>query len=530
MADSTTRVEIRQGDKEQGAVAARYGKLETDRMPALTRARKSAVLTIPMLMPPSGHGNSTKYATPYQGVGARGINNLAAKLLLALLPPNHPFFRLQVEAKVLEQLQIAKGEIEEALSTIEQTVLFEINSSPLRVKASEALKQLLVSGNVLIHLTESSGMRVFRMDRYVVKRDPMGNPLEIILKEDVSPSTMEGDVKAAAEITQDGDEPISVFTSIKRDPGSKTWKVSQEINGHDIPSAQGSYPIDKCPWLPLRLIAVDNEDYGRGYVEEYIGDLISLEGLSQAIVEGSAAAAKVLFLVSPNGTTRKKTVVEAANCDVIEGNAEDVTVLQMQKAADFRVALDTAQQITERLSFAFMLNSAVQRGGERVTAEEIRYMAAELEDSLGGIYSVLAQEFQMPLVSLLMASMQRKGAIPALPKGIVKPVVITGMEALGRTQDLQRMDMFIQHLQPLGPETIKQYVSISEYIKRVGASLQVETKGLIRSEEEVSAAAAKQQQQMQMAQMAQAAIPNAVSAMGGMAQSAMDSQLPANQG
>ena len=52
----------------------------------------------------------------------------------------------------------------------------------------------------------------------------------------------------------------------------------------------------------LRFNSVDGEDYGRGRVEEFLGDLKTLEGLSQALVEGSAAAAKVIFLVSPSST------------------------------------------------------------------------------------------------------------------------------------------------------------------------------------------------------------------------------------
>ncbi|WP_416142518.1 portal protein [Escherichia coli] len=49
-----------------------------------------------------------------------------------------------------------------------------------------------------------------------------------------------------------------------------------------------------------------------------------------------------------------------------------------------------------------MPNSAVQRTGERVTAEEIRYVASELEDTLGGVYSILSQELQLPLVRVLL--------------------------------------------------------------------------------------------------------------------------------
>ena len=66
------------------------------------------------------------------------------------------------------------------------------------------------------------------------------------------------------------------------------------------PGSQGKSPVDSTPWLPLRFNTVDGEAYGRGRVGQFIGDLKSLEALSQAIVEGSAAAAKVVFTVSPS--------------------------------------------------------------------------------------------------------------------------------------------------------------------------------------------------------------------------------------
>jgi len=237
--------------------------------------------------------------------------------------------------------------------------------------------------------------------------------------------------------------------------------------------------------MALRLIVVDGEAYGRSYVEEYLGDIKSLEGLTKAIVEGSAAMAKLLIFVSPNGTTRKRTVAEAANLAVVEGNAQDVTAFRLDKGGDFGVALQTANTITERLSFAFMLNSAVQRQAERVTAEEIRYIANELEDTLGGVYSILGAEFQLPFAKLVMARMQKTGKVPALPKGMVEPVIITGMEALGRQADMTKMDMFTQTEEELQQEQQQ---------------------------------AMQMQQQQQMMQMAQAAAPNAVKGMSDGAQ------------
>ena len=151
-----------------------------------------------------------------------------------------------------------------------------------------------------------------------------------------------------------------------------------------------------------------------------------------------------------------------------------------------------------------MLNSAVQRSGDRVTAEEIRYMASELEDGLGGIYSILSQEMQLPLVKRLMFQMERQKRLPVLPDGTIQPVIVTGMEALGRGHDLNKLNLFLQNISPLGPEVLARYMNVSDYVKRVGTSLGIDMAGLIKSQEQVDA---EQQQAMQQQMMQQMAVP-----------------------
>lgn len=171
------------------SVAGRYSSLEAHRHTFLQRARDASELTIPTLVPPEGHSGSTLYKNPYQSVGARGVNNLASKLLMTLLPPNSPFFRLTIDDFDIEKIagRDARGAIEEALARIERSAQNEIETSAVRVPVHEALKQLIVSGNALVYLPKKGGMKVYRLDRYVVKRDTMGNVLEIITKEAVSP-------------------------------------------------------------------------------------------------------------------------------------------------------------------------------------------------------------------------------------------------------------------------------------------------------------------------------------------------------
>jgi hypothetical protein len=500
-------------------VKARYEKLAAYREPYLRRAQTCASLTLPYLYPPTGATGSTNLPTPYQSVGAEGVNNLSSKMILALLPPNSPFFRLAPASKI-QMPEEALSAVEEALSKLEREVMDETERLIFRPALNEAAKHLVVAGNVLLNLRDE-GLKVYHLDRYVVRRDALGTPLEILVMESVAPSTLTPEVLAFCRIdsaTIEKDEDINLYTHAQRRGPDGDWYVEQELNGYAVPESEGVYPADACPWLALRWAKIDGEDYGRGYVEEYLGDLISCEELSKAIVQGAAAAAKVVFLVEPSGMTNVKTITKAENLDVVAGRASDVSVLQMQKFADFQVALTELERLEGRLRRVFLLNSSIQRKGERVTAEEIRYMAGELEDALGGIYSLLTQELQLPLVQCLMAQMRKQKRLPSLPKNSVKLTIIAGLEALGRNHDLEKLRVFLEYLSPLGPEVIARYVSVDEYVTRIATAIGITAKGLVRSSEEI----AQEEKQSTMLGLATQMAPEMVKVMAAQGASSPD--------
>lgn len=517
-------------DQTTDLLKAEYDRLATsNRTQFLQRARECSVITIPTLVPPEGANQSTRYPTPYQSLGARGVNNLAAKLLLTLLPPNAPFFRLYISEILLEKIAGQEGmraEIEEAFDRMERAVMGEIETSNTRTAIFEALKQLLVAGNVLIHMLPEGGVKVFRLDRFVVKRDPAGNPLVIITHETISQMELPASIQTQVleKLKAEGKDPqdsIDVYTRVQRE--ATHWVVRQEVCGIVVPGSEGTYPLKKSPWIALRFIAVDGEDYGRSYVEEYLGDLTSLEGLMKSIVKFAAAASKVLFLVKPNATTKQAALAKSESGDIKEGNKDDVTVLQMEKFADFKVALETINKLEQRLEMAFLLNSAIQRNAERVTAEEIRFMASELEAALGGIYSTLSQEFQLPFVSRVMFQMERQKKLPVLPEGMVRPAIVTGVEALGRGNDVVRLREFLNDLAPLGPEVVQMYLNVSDFIKRIGAARGIDMKGLIPTDAQIAERQQAQQQQALMEKLG----PQATAQLGGMVRDGMKAQAAA---
>ena len=501
------------------SVNKKYSSLCEKRQWFLNRAWDAAEITIPFILP-RNYNLDQELPTPYQGIGARGVNNLAAKLLLTLFPPNSPFFKFQIDDFTLQELQAQRAPIEEGLNAMERAVMDEVEAKAMRVPLNECLRHLIITGNCLLHANKNNKVRVFHLDQYCVRRDPQGEMLEVKVLEKMS-RELYRDVFDSAPPNETGtssdsqEKQLNLYTVVRRKDNK--IHVHQEVNNKKIPNTDSTYPLDKNPWLPLRFSSIDGEDYGRGFVEEYLGDLRALEGLSKAILEGSAAAARAIFLVRPNGTTKLKTISQAPNLAVRQGSAEDVTVLQMQKFNDFRVAQETIAQTERRLAAAFMLNQSVQRDAERVTAEEIRFLANELETSLGGIYSLLSHELQLPLIKRIIAVLERTKKLPKLPEGAVEPVIITGFEALGRGNDANKLATFLQTAASiLGPEAVLTYTNASDALKRLGVGFGIDMKGLIKPEEQVQQEQKAQQQQQMMAQAGLAATPNAVNQVGEM--------------
>ena len=492
----------------------RYSKLTSGRTAFLDVALDCAKLTIPTLMlNEEQKAEYTKFKTPWQSVGAKGVVTLASKLMLGLLPPSTSFFKLQLDDSKLgvEIPKEAKSEMDLSFAKIERMIMEAIAASTDRVQIFTALKHLVVTGNALLYMGKE-GMKMYPLNRYVVERDGNGNVTEILTRERVNRKILGEMYKLPPKIgvvdesTGGHDKDVDVYTCVRLT--KKGWVWHQEAEDFPLLGTEGKAPMDKSPWLPLRFVTVDGEDYGRGRVEEFMGDLKSLEGLMQALVEGSAAAAKVIFTVSPSSTTKPASLAQAGNGAIIQGRPEDIGVVQVQKQADFNTAFNLANTLEKRISEAFLILNP--RQSERTTAEEVRMTQMELEQQLGGLFSLLTTEFLIPYLNRKMHTLQASKQIPTIPKKLVKPVIVAGINALGRGQDAQSLTQFITTIaQTLGPEAISQYMNPDEAIKRLAAAQGIDVLNLVKSvderNQEQQQAEQKQQQAMMMQQMGQLA-------------------------
>jgi hypothetical protein len=182
-------------------------------------------------------------------------------------------------------------------------------------------------------------------------------------------------------------------------------------------------------------------------------------------------------------------------------------MMQADKLPDLQFANVVIERLEARLEQAFLLSSSIQRNGERVTAEEIRYLAGELEEAQGGIYSVLAQEFQLRLVEILIAQMTEDKKLPKLPDKVVKTTIITGLEALSREHEVSKTRVaFKTAAEILGPEQVAAVCNLTAVMERIFTGLEVDHKDLFKSQDQL----AQEQQAAQQAALMQQIAPNAV--------------------
>ena len=168
--------------------------------------------------------------------------------------------------------------------------------------------------------------------------------------------------------------------------------------------------------------------------------------------------------------------------------------MQVGKTADFQTAFSLAQQLERRLLEAFLVMNP--RNAERVTAEEVRLTQLELEQQLGGLFSLLTVEFLIPYLNRKLLVLQRTGELPRIPKKYVQPTIVAGINALGRGQDRESLTSFITTIaQTLGPESLMQFIDASEAIKRLAAAQGIDVLNLVKSPETMDEEAAASEEQ-----------------------------------
>ena len=175
---------------------SRYDALSSGRTSFLDIAVQCSELTLPYLIQRDEMRSTHKTLTqPWQSVGSKAVVTLASKLMLALLPPQTTFFKLQIADEKLgtEIPAEIRSELDLSFAKLERMVMESIAASSDRVTVHQAIKHLVVGGNALLYMGKD-GIKHYPLNRYVVERDGNGNVIEIVTKELINKELLPVDI------------------------------------------------------------------------------------------------------------------------------------------------------------------------------------------------------------------------------------------------------------------------------------------------------------------------------------------------
>ena len=463
----------------------------SDRKPYEDRAKEIAKVTLPYIIRDDGASGSTELEdSNSQSYGARLVNSLKAKMGMALLPPSTSSFRFVPDAKELAALTEGNADNAAKVTNMLSTTTLDINNSieaqQIRPKLFDLVVQLIVVGSCIGEKVKDKGVRLHTLKTFVTKLDSMGKPTMIVMHEVIAKEKLPKDITPRDQNQSE----YSLYTRYKMmDDGSKKWVMTQSIEDDMVGGEKTFKDYDALPVRYFGWTWVDGDQYHRPYAEDYYKDLQQLDKMADLLTDGAIIAAKsLLFVDERGGRTRKDEVANSENGDVIDGNAADVTALQLQKNFDFQIPMEREANLKRELASAFLLNESATRDAERVTAAEIRFMAQELESStLAGVYSVLAVDWSRWLVEKIMKE-------EGIKFQTISVEILTGLDALGRSQESQKLDNYLARM---GQLNMLHWVNEAEVVSRYAAFDGIDTMNLIKTPEQVQEA--KQQAQAEAA-------------------------------
>lgn len=411
-----------------------WQKLSSVASPWVKKAEHAASLTLPNMMLPEGTTGWDELVHDWQSIGAQGVKHVLNKYMLALFAPSRPFFRLGLDKAAKAEAAkagMSDQDLVAALASAERDAVAQMDDLAQRPKVARGLALVLVTGQVLMHVGKDE-LRFMSLKYWRIKRDIYGKMKCLIVKERVLFDELDPAVQAVTRAYHTDDSTVDYYRYIERQTDG-SFIESQWVNATKLDNRfTAAYSKDDCPWHVVAWDLPDESDYSPGLIEEMFGDLNAVSATGRAEIEGGLQACETRWLVNQGGGTSVDDFAGSRNGQALPGSKDDlvpVTGGNPQGVAEVRM---TSERIEQRLARVFLLGSAVTRDAERVTAEEIRQQAMELQVAHGGTYSVLAPSLQGPIAKWLINKLD-----PQILKTQFKFSIITGLEALSRNGDLE---------------------------------------------------------------------------------------------
>lgn len=499
------------------SIDARWMTLETNRGDIITRCEEYAEWTLPAVFPRQEMKN-TEQEHSLVPIGPLAVNHLANKIVQTLFPLDRPFFALIPSEEIEDKLADAKDgavrleKLKHNLGRLEQRASRTLNMNKYRPQAVMSAKLLIITGNALEYDDPAGGVQVYSIRDYVVERDLSGRVLTVITRDTKAFGTFTKSVRDFLQQHQDyrtatANTPVTLYTRVEMNDEGK-YEVTQSANNIPLPRKAVVYTADKLPWRVLVMNLARGEDYGRGLVEEQSPLFRVIEGLTASMVESAAIVADIKFLVDPASGIDVMEMNNSRSGTYHSGRVDGIGTAKVDRRIELQFLDQSIDRYSRQLANAFLMQSGMTRDAERVTAEEIRHDARELDTAFGGLYSRFAYEWQFPLARNIMAQLSIQDTVGGVR--LFDAVVVTGIESLSRTGQLENMRMLMMDMAALNeiPEDVRAELSIPRVVGLFASARQIDISGLLKTakEKQQDREAIQQQQNAMMQAEAQSKV------------------------
>lgn len=478
-------------------------QMDEERATLLYAFERYASWTIPSVFPPDDITGYEEVQYDYQSLGAQAVNSLANKIVMTLFHPSRPFFRGKLTPEQRAQFGVSKNEAAVQMSKIEQSAILEFAKVNGRPAVTQLMMSMVVTGNGLLITHKNMPYRTMTYRNYACTYDTYGKIVELVTRECLVVNTLSDEMaSAAARMGRKPDDQVEIFTGVKRIKavnGTSYYVVWQELEDYVMMAdGYGVYSEDTLPFKPQRWMTMPGRNAGIGPVELMAGDFHTLSTLAETDIDLMALITDIKTFVDPQGYTKIEEIVEKPPGAVVAGREEDVHshVHDIKQQSQY---IDTKEQkVAKRIAQVFLMASSVTRDAERVTAEEIRYLANELDQAHGGVYSSVARSLQYPIAKDLLSRMNHAF------KGI-EPIIVTGLESLSRQSELDNYRGFIGDLANAAnvPPNIAAWLSESKLIQKFASGWGINHEDVLFTQAEKDANDAKNLRMMQAQAAAQ---------------------------
>lgn len=423
-----------------------WDSMTMDRETMMSRKERLSEVTIPSVLPDKNYNVKNESLTNGStSLGAQGAINIVNKLMLAMFAPGVSFMRLELaaaeKAKFMEQLQLKDDSLlTDVLAAGEREALRVLEQSGSRPALYEGLAALVCVGDVLMDLSDKDLISFISLRDYAVERNRKGQVLRLIFREITRVQDLEDEAEQEyrnAVPTCKPRDQVTVYTSVRFTRGM--YRSTVYVDDVCLSARHsGKWKPENLPWRALTWRLPLGQDYGVSLAEDYSNDLGNHDIVSEAMADGSVLASQFRWACNPSGITQPEDVTSGNNGDVIPADPKDLSLIFANMGNQLSTIMQIEEVYSRRIGRGFLMNTAVTRDSERTTAEEVRIQAIELEQSLGGVYSRLAIDMQGPI-----ARWQLKAANINIRGTKIQPTIITGLDALSRSAELQRMMGFL---------------------------------------------------------------------------------------